>query len=175
LRTFPKNDNDVEVANLIMALEDEEQADAVFVDAGFGTGIVSIGQTLGRDWILVWFGGKSADPGCLNKRAEMYKKTRDWLKGGGAIPEDPTLHDELIAIELVERLDGKMQLKSKKDMKTDGVSSPNRADDLALTFAHPVLPKAGVFSRQRNSHADSEWDPLSELPRGRRDRAVVLE
>jgi hypothetical protein len=79
LRAIPKNDNDIEVANILARLEDEHQADAVFVDAGYGTGIVSAGATMGRGWTLVWFGGSSADPGCLNKRAEMWKHARDWL------------------------------------------------------------------------------------------------
>jgi hypothetical protein len=66
-------------------LEDDRQADAVFIDGGFGTGIVSVGRTLGRNWQLVWFSGEVDDPGCLNKRAEMWKAARDWLKAGGSI------------------------------------------------------------------------------------------
>src|SRR5204863_145176 len=61
LATYPKNDNDVQMANIVMGFEDEYGADAVFVDGGFGTGIVSVGHTLGRDWILVWFGERSSD------------------------------------------------------------------------------------------------------------------
>lgn len=168
LGTYPKNDNDVQMANIVMRFEDEEKADAVFIDGGYGTGIVSVGRTLGRNWILVWFAEKSSDPGCLNKRAEMWKLTRDWLKEGGAIPTDPILHDELIAPETVARLDGKLQLEAKKDMKARGVPSPNRADCLALTFAHPVLPKDSPLTRKR-SQTVHEWDPLedrSETPRG---------
>jgi hypothetical protein len=45
LATYEKNDNDVEMANIIMRFEDEERADAVFIDAGYGTGIVSVGRT----------------------------------------------------------------------------------------------------------------------------------
>jgi molybdopterin biosynthesis enzyme MoaB len=39
LRTFPKNDNDVEIANMLARLEDEHKADAVFIDGGYGTGV----------------------------------------------------------------------------------------------------------------------------------------
>ena len=98
LKTFARNDNDVEMANIIMRLEDDEQADAVFIDGGFGTGIVSVGRTLGRAWQLVWFAEKAIDPGCLNKRAEMWKHARDWLKEGGCIPDDPILHADLNSI-----------------------------------------------------------------------------
>ena len=141
LAVFPKNDNDVDVAARLARLEDEHQADAVHVDAGYGTGIVSAGKAMGRKWTLVWFAGESADLGCLNKRAEMWKKCRDWLKAGGAIPEDQVLYDDLIGPETVSRLDGKIQIESKKDMKARGLPSPNRADALCLGFAFPVRAK----------------------------------
>lgn len=141
LRTFAKNDNDVQIANLLAQLEDDNQADAVFIDGGYGTGVVSVGHTLGREWVLVWFSEASNDPGCLNKRAEMWTKTRDWLKAGGAIPDDPILHNDLIGPETVPRLDGKIQLESKADMKKRKLPSPGRGDALALSFAHPVVAK----------------------------------
>lgn len=142
LHTMPKNDNDVWVANLVARLEDEHKADAVFIDGGYGTGIVSMGRTLGRSWQLVWFGEKSINPGCVNKRAEMWDAVRNWLKEGGALPKDPTLRDDLMAPETVPRPDGKLLLEPKEAMKSRGLRSPNRADSLALTFAMPVLPKA---------------------------------
>jgi hypothetical protein len=158
LETIPKNDNDLVMAAKIARWEDEEKADAVFVDAGFGTGIVSAGQAMGRAWVLVWFGGESADPGCLNKRAEMWKATRDWLKAGGAIPEDPVLRDELQAPEIVPRMDGKLQIESKKDMKARGIPSPNRADSLVLSFAFPVTKRDPLDAyRQRRR----DYDPYA--------------
>jgi hypothetical protein len=141
LRTIPKNDNDFQMASLIAGYEDSENADAVFVDAGYGTGIVSAGKTLGRDWQLVWFAERSNDPGCLNKRAEMWKLAKEWLKQGGTIPKDPQLHQELTGPETVPRADGKIQIESKKDMKSRGIPSPNRADALVLSFAYPVSKK----------------------------------
>jgi hypothetical protein len=142
LRVIEKNDNDIQMAGIVADICNAEKVDAVFIDAGYGTGIVSAGKTLGfKNWQLVWFSGKPDDQGCLNKRAEMWKLMRDWLKEGGAIPEDPMLQQELIGPETVARLDGKIQLESKKDMKGRGQRSPNRADALALSFAHPVNKK----------------------------------
>lgn len=138
LATFAKNDNDIEVANKLAAMEDEHDADAVFIDAGYGTGVVSAGKTMRRRWRLVWFSGESPDPGCLNLRAYMYKQARDWLKEGAAIPDDQVLYDDLIGPETVPRLDGKIQIESKKDMKARGLPSPNRGDALIISFAYPV-------------------------------------
>ena len=153
LATFPKNDNDIEVANKLAALEDEHQADAVFIDAGYGTGVVSAGKTMKRKWRLVWFSGESPDPGYLNLRAYMYGKARDWLKEGGAIPPDQVLSDDLTGIETVPRLDGKIQLESKKEMKKRGLPSPGRGDALVLSFAYPVRARERAGAGRGASHA----------------------
>ena len=147
LRTIPKNDNDIHIANILANLEDEHQADAVFIDGGFGTGIVSAGRTMGRTWTIVWFAEKSSDIGCLNKRAEIYKLTRDWLKAGGAIPQNYELYEELTALETVARMDSKIQLESKKDFKKRLGRSPGKADALALSFAFPVQKKSHIRSQ----------------------------
>ena len=160
LHRMAKNDNDLVAAQIIARHEDEEKADAVFVDAGYGTGIVSAGQGMGRDWVLVWFASASMDPGCLNKRAEMWKAARDWLKQGGALPADPTLRDELQAPEIVPRVDGKIQIESKKDMKARGIPSPNRADALVLSFAFPVVKK-DPLDAYRTGGAGREYDPYA--------------
>jgi hypothetical protein len=161
LAHYPKNDNDVQMANIIMRLEDEHQADAVFIDGGYGTGIVSVGRSLGRTWQLVWFGEKAIDPGCINKRAEMWKLTRDWLKEGGAIPEDPILHADLIGPQTVGRPDGKLQIESKADMKRRGIASPNRGDALCLSFAYPVAKSMRhIHPSLDKSGIQTEYDPF---------------
>jgi hypothetical protein len=163
LRKIPKNDNDIQMANLIAQLEDVEQADAVFIDAGYGTGIVSAGRTFGRNWQLVWFGGESTDPGCFNKRAEMWKLGRDWLKAGGSIPPDRELYDDLIGPETVPRVDGKILLESKKDMKARGLPSPNKGDALMLSFAYPVLARNGPRSLQGAHNGNrADYDPFAK-------------
>jgi hypothetical protein len=164
LRVIAKNDNDLAIATLIAQYEDEEQADAVFIDGGYGTGIYSAGQGLGRDWNLVWFAEKSSDQGCLNKRAEMWKLTRDWLKAGGCLPNDPQLRDELQAPETVPRMDGKIQLESKKDMKARGLPSPNRADSLVITFAYPVQKKQRGLGIDRTNSRRTDYDPFKRRP-----------
>jgi hypothetical protein len=139
-----KNDNDMLVGQKIAELEDEHEADAVFIDLGYGTGIASFGKTMGRSWTLVNFGSKPSDHGFVNKRAEMWGLMKAWLKEGGAIPHNQTLYDELISPETVPRLDGKIQLESKEQMKKRGLHSPNIADALALSFAYPVKKKKKV-------------------------------
>lgn len=170
LKVLPKNDNDIHIANLLARYEDEHKAAAVFVDGGYGTGIVSAGRTMGRNWQIVWFGGASADEGCVNKRAEMWKLTRDWLKAGGAIPKDQALRDDLLGPETVPRPDGKLLLEPKETMKRRGLKSPNRADALCLTFAAPVAMRSPLERAREEAHvaairrgeAPGDYDPYAE-------------
>lgn len=158
---YEKTDNDVHMAQVIARFEDEHNAKLVNVDAGYGTGIVSAGRTMGRHWNLIWFGGKPADLGCLNKRAEMWKEMRDWLKSGGAIPPDDVLRTDLTGPETVPRADGRIQLESKEDMKRRMLPSPNRADALGLTFAMRVRDTAVGKTRAGSQVAEHDFDPYA--------------
>jgi hypothetical protein len=113
---------------------------------------------MGRDWTLVPFGGESGRPDCLNKRMEMWYLAKEWLKEGGAIPDDQVLCDDLIGPEYEVRLDGKYKLESKDDMKARGLPSPNRGDALALTFSLPVQPQSqSLYVQQGQSQEYDIW------------------
>ncbi|PUB87060.1 MAG: terminase [gamma proteobacterium symbiont of Ctena orbiculata] len=164
LRVIPKNDNDIQIANILATLEDEHQADAVFIDAGYGTGIYSAGKTMKRNnWQLVWYGSASEDAGYANKRAEMCGKAKQWLKEGGAIPDDDDLYEEIIAIEQVTRIDGKIQIESKKELKIRLGFSPDRFDNFITTFAYPVNVLHGGYQVQHKpNEAIHEFDPYAD-------------
>lgn len=165
LAAFPRNDDDSEVAGMLARFEDEEKADAVFIDQGYGTGIYSCGKLLNRKWTLIAFGSKASKPGFKNKRAEMWSDTKDWLKAGGCIPDDQVIEDDLIGPEAQVLPNGELLLESKQHMKDRGVESPNRADALALSFALPVQKKSsnrrgrgrGEFAR--GGTRDGGYDP----------------
>jgi hypothetical protein len=142
LAVLAKNDNDLVIAQALARFEDEEKADAVFIDKGYGTGVYSIGKGWNRVWTLVPFGGEAEDANqFVNKRAEMWSRARDWLRAGGCIPDDEQLCTELAAPEIVGREDGKVQLEKKSDIKKRVGFSPGRADALALSFAFNVQTK----------------------------------
>lgn len=141
LAALKKIGDDFEAATIVRNFEKEYNADAVFVDMGSGTGIVSAGRQMGRNWTLVPFGSASSDRSCLNKRAEMYALGKKWLQLGGRIEPDPILEAQLAGVEYVVVLTkqgDKLKLESKEDMKKRGLESPDRADGLFLTFAYPV-------------------------------------
>jgi hypothetical protein len=153
LEVIPRNDNDMEVGAKLANYEVVYDADAVFIDLGYGTGIYSYGKTIGRDWELVPFGAAASRPGLANKRAEMYDDLVDWLRNGGALPPDQKLRDDLAGIETKPTHDGTIQLLSKEEMRKKGLPSPDRADGLALSFTRPVqkrpIPISVLVARQK--------------------------
>ena len=71
------------------------------------------------------------------------------------------LRDELQAPEIVPRVDGKIQLESKKDMKARGIPSPNRADALVLSFAFPVTKKSPLDDLRVKQGGGRDYDPYA--------------
>lgn len=166
LWTQAKNDDDVALAARLAKTEDEVQADAVFIDQAYGTGVYSAGKHMKRKWMLVAFGSAPTDPQYLNKRAEMWALMKKWLQEGGAIPDDPPLAEELVGMEQIFREDGKLQLEKKADFKDRLGFSPDRADALALTFAYPVKSRTVSQNPRREkaefSKSGKDYDPLGD-------------
>lgn len=133
-------------------------AQAVFVDeGGMGAGVVDMLRKMLPDRLVVGvnnggkadrFMGGSDLPATANKGAEMWASMREWLKTG-AIPADPELVAELTGRTYGFNVKSEIMLEKKEDMKRRGLSSPDCADALALTFAYPVadLPEASPLER----------------------------
>jgi hypothetical protein len=66
----------------------------------------------------------------------------------------------LVGPETVPRLDGKILLESKEDMKERGLPSPNKGDALGLTFAEPVAKKQRYVSAANHSTVEVDYNPL---------------
>jgi hypothetical protein len=131
-------------ANHVAASINEFKPDAVFIDeAGIGAGVVDILR--GNKFRVTGVQGaaKPLDPKkYANLRAHCWGEMREWLAVHGAIPDDRELFDDLIGLEYGYNKHGALQLEKKDDMKRRGLASPDVADALALTFAHPVASDA---------------------------------
>lgn len=150
------------LSGIVAQLEDEHQADAVFVDAtGIGAGVLSNLISLGRMPIRVDFGGGAAKKEYLNKRAECWGEMRKWIVDEGKLPDHQRLKDDLTGVEYQYNMTGKLQLERKEVMRKRGLASPDYADALALTFAAPVRPKGDKFRRIDNRLNPSDrYDPF---------------
>lgn len=155
-------DDDNRMASIIARFEDEEKADAVFIDFGYGTGIHSAGRLMKREWTLVQFGSKPPDVAFLNMRSYMWGQMKQWLKDGGCLPNDEQLCTEIKSPEAYltsGKNAGKIVLESKDEMRARNVPSPNRADALALTFAMEVLSDHTDDFPHGGNRMRSDYDP----------------
>lgn len=133
----------------IRSLIEKHQPARVNIDAGnIGAAIVTNLKSLGPRFVNIVrgvdFGAKSEwrnatpkVPGPYNRRAEMWKRMRDWLEmpEGASIPDNSAIDADMVAPKHKPRLDNFYLLESKPDMKARGVRSPDLADAIALTFA----------------------------------------
>lgn len=137
LGSWYKIDN-MTLGGLINQWWTEMDIDAVFIDVGWGTGVIDYLRSLGRAPIPVNFGGSPTKNEYHNKRSEMWGDCKDWLISGGSIDKDDDLIEDLIGPMYAFMPNGKKVLEKKKDMKRRGLKSPDLADALVLTFAETV-------------------------------------
>lgn len=146
--------SNVDVAHRLMAYIAEYKPAYVCIDQGQGTGVIDLIAELTRHQrgvsiVEVPFGGRATDPDRFaNRRAEMWVAIRDWLRGGGRLPDDSALAAELTAPTYFFNAAGKIQLEAKEKVKERLARSTDLADALALTFAVHVQPDESLVTRQ---------------------------
>lgn len=128
---------------------DDYKPDAVFIDGvGVGSGVVDrVKQLRPSATIIEVNAGQIAhDPSkYFNKRAEMWGRVRDYLKAGAELPKDNELQEELQAVEYGFSPKQQIQIEKKEDMKARGLSSPDCADALCLTFAEVIIKEPEII------------------------------
>jgi hypothetical protein len=140
---------------------EELKADAVFIDAGAGAGVIDRLRQLGygQKVIEVPFGGRPTAAGLYkNKRAEMWAAARDWLKAGGALPKTDGLTQDLSGANYDYDEAGKLRLESKDRIKERLGRSPDLADALALTFAMPVGGSPRARGKNQKAINELRWE-----------------
>lgn len=185
-RTIPRKEwrgvDTMTLASDVAAWCNEFRPDALFVDVGgVGAGVFDrLIQLRVRNVYPVNFGSKGGvasmngiEARTANKRASMYVDMREWLTLG-SIADDADLEADLTAVEYGYTADGAILLEKKEHMKSRGLASPDKADALALTFAHAVAPRRVASSAEEivQVHGDhwggvqgDTYDPYAELER----------
>lgn len=133
-------------AELLRDRRPGRQLAAMFVDAAFGAPIVARLRGLGFTNVYeVNFGSASPDMHCLNMRAYMYMKAKEWLLLGALPSEEQMPETHRVSTQLAIpgyhiNNSGKLVIESKKDIQERGEASPDDADAFCLTFAQTVAP-----------------------------------
>ena len=161
--------DNMELAARVANLIEEYDPDAVFCDAGAGSGVIDRLRQLSYDVIEIPFGGKAMKPEqYINRRSEMWWLMKQWIEDGGAIPNDVALKQELATPIYWYDNVGRRVLESKDQIKKrlQGAGSPDLADALALTFALPVakkVPEDIYIKRRKVSTQKADYDPYKVL------------
>jgi len=152
------------IGNEVSRLAKKYRPDAIFIDGGgVGAGVVDRARTLGVEVIEVDFGGKPQNTHRFkDTAAEMWSNLKEALKEGVRLPEDEDLRTDLTSREYGYTASGtKIQLERKEEMKKRGLSSPDLADALALTYVYPVQANRGGYrgSEERDLR-NWDYDPF---------------
>ncbi len=137
----------MEVAGIVARIADRVNPDAINVDAtGVGSGVADRLKELGYPINRVLFGERAVRDDLYPRRSdEMWGAMRDWLNDTPCkLPDDDQLQTELTMRQYRYDSSRRTLLETKEAMKLRGLSSPDGADALALTFAEPVRPKVRV-------------------------------
>lgn len=138
LETF-QNYNTMEIAGLLKHIIQKENPHKVYIDMiGIGQGVVDRLKEMGYRCVEGINVGRSANykDKFKNLRAELWWEMREWLNGDMPvqIPDLDLLHSELTCLGYKYTSSGQLQLESKEELRNRGISSPDTADALALTF-----------------------------------------
>lgn len=139
-----------------------------FIDVGgVGAGVYDRLCEMGYSRIVraVNFGSAPMEPGGvdgggpLNRRAEIWMKSREWLEdpAGVDIPDDDALQADACGPGYKYDSNTRLILEKKEDMRRRGVPSPDLWDAVALTFSEAVPP----------AFEDNPGNDAYERPRGR--------
>lgn len=139
----------------------EMRPETIAVDVvGLGAGVVDRLREAGIAGVIAFNGGMPAHSPerFANRRAETYWGLRERFQAGDiALPRDDVLLEQLVGIRYGYTSRGQICIESKVEARRRGISSPDRADTLAMLF-----------------DASGEWPALRErVPRGSLDRAAM--
>ncbi len=140
---------------------------AVFIDntGGFGAGWIDQLRILNYQPIGVGFAESAEAKGLyFNRRAEMYFRMAEWVKGGGCLPNDPELVAEMTQTTYTHKGD-RLILEPKDMIKAKIGRSPDKTDALALTFAATVAPRNVQTFLPAARQESERYDAFAEFMR----------
>lgn len=159
-----RNARTPEIAARVASAKSKWGSEIEFVDdtGGYGAGVIDSMLQAGFAPQSINFSGKSIDPRYFNKRSEMWFEMANWVKRGGALPNNAQLRRELCAPTFTFQ-NGKFRLEEKDQIKKRLGFSPDFADALALTFAIPDQPASNTLEAltRTNDKAVSDYDPYA--------------
>src|SRR5262249_25129547 len=146
----------MQAAGWLKQVIDRDRPRRVFIDVGgVGTGVYDRLREMGYGTTMCAanFGSAPSEPpprdaqgrasgGPLNRRVEMWLKSKEWLAdpGGAQIPDSDSLQADACGPGYSYDSTTRLVLEKKEDMRRRGLPSPDEWEAVALTFAQPAGP-----------------------------------
>jgi hypothetical protein len=153
----------MQAAGWVKQVIERDKPKRLFLDVGgVGAGVYDRLNEMGFGAIVrgINFGSSPLEPpprdehggpagGPLNRRAEMWLKSREWLEdpAGVQIPDSDALQADACGPTYTYDSSSRLKLEAKDHMRARGLKSPDEWDAVALTFAEPVGTGAGFGRR----------------------------
>lgn len=118
----------------LMDYFDIKDSEVTIDNFGVGANVAKHLALAGKNVNSVNVGDEASEPSnYINIRAESFWRARTWLRSGGELVTD-VRWSELTNIRYCRELSNRLKIMSKKEMRKQGIPSPNFADGLMLTF-----------------------------------------
>lgn len=133
------NTTDIGARTLFLLQENKVKPEDTFIDEiGVGAGVVDSLRFQQKNVKGVNVGKQALEEmRFANLRAEAYWRLREWLKKGGRLSNDEDWM-QLADIPYKPDARGRVRVMSKEEMLMNGITSPDIADALMLTFARAI-------------------------------------
>jgi len=162
------NKDTMELSGLVSIFIADNDPSAVAIDViGVGGGVVDRLKEIGHRVTSVNVANKARKPEKFKRlRDELWWKVREAFENSKIkIPNDEELIYELSNIKYEVESSGKVKVESKGKMKERGVSSPNKADALVMTYffnesayRYTANDRASVYAKMRKrSRQERTW------------------
>ena len=150
-----------EIVGWVNSVYESVEADAVVVDSiGIGRGVYERLVETGVMTIEGNVGFKADDYDTYhNKRAEVYFRLSEAVKGGLELPDDIELAQELLSTEYEHTEAGRVKIMKKDKIKETLGRSPDIADSIALTY----FWKRFGGSERRQTDLPDNWKPSNVI------------
>lgn len=150
------------LANRTILAHQQWQSDGIIVDGtgGYGSGVIDALRAMGISDVLdCQFASQANNPQkFFNMRAQILWDAAQWVKGGGALPPDKELKEEMTTVTYSFK-GNRILMEPKESVKKRLGRSPDKFDSLGVTFAFPVQ-KRRVLPGQLVNQAVTNWNPL---------------
>lgn len=149
-----------QVASALVDYYHKWRPQSIYIDAiGIGAGVFDQVRNFGLPAVEVVVSQKSSDPKTyFNLRSQLWGEMRNWLHNEASLPEIASMRSQMLAMTYSYNNRLQVQLANKKDLKKQGLESPDIPDAISLTFApHTYNYQPQLMAKRNVKRSNYQW------------------